>query len=253
MRNGKNNYQMIKSILITGVKGGIGSAIAKVFRASNYYVYGMDKQEEGQIEYVDRFIHFDIQQYVRDVEYRIRASEELELFVPSLHVLVNNAAVQRLDRLEDIKLDDWQETLNVNLTGPMLLSKLFLKRLEESKGSIINIASIHHQLTKPGFLTYATSKNALVGLTKAMAVDLEGRVRVNAISPAAIDTPMLREGFENSKQAIEELKKIHPVKKIGVPEEVARLALFLASENEGFIHGANILIDGGISSVLKDL
>jgi NAD(P)-dependent dehydrogenase (short-subunit alcohol dehydrogenase family) len=244
---------MIKSILITGVKGGIGAAIAKVFREHNYYVYGMDKREEGNIEHIDRFINFDLHRYVRDVEYRIRASEELELLVPSLHVLVNNAAVQRLDRLEDIKLDDWQETLNVNLTGPMLLSKLFLKRLEDSRGSIINIASIHHILTKPGFLTYATSKNALVGLTKAMAVDLEGRVRVNAISPAAIDTPMLREGFDNSKQAIEELKKIHPVKKIGVPEEVARLALFLASENEGFLHGSNILIDGGISSVLKDL
>lgn len=244
---------MIKSILITGVKGGIGAAIAKVFRENNYYVYGMDKREEGDIEHIDRFIHFDLHRFVRDVEYRIRTSEELEMLVPSLHVLVNNAAVQRLDRLEDIKLDDWQETLNVNLTGPMLLCKLFLKRLEDSKGSIINIASIHHTLTKPGFLTYATSKNALVGLTKAMAVDLEGRIRVNAISPAAIDTPMLREGFDNSKQAIEELKKIHPVKKIGVPEEVARLALFLASENEGFIHGSNILIDGGISSVLKDL
>ena len=243
----------MKCVLVTGVKGGIGEAIAKAFREQNYYVYGMDKEEEGYGAHVDRFIHFDIHQYVWDVEYRIRTSEELENLIPSLDVLVNNAAVQRLDRLQDIKLEDWQETLNVNLTGPMLLSKLFLDQLEANKGCIINIASIHHQLTKPGFLTYATSKNALVGLTKAMAVDLEGRVRVNAISPAAIDTPMLRDGFKNAKEALEELKKVHPVKRIGVPEEVARLALFLASESQGFIHGANISLDGGISSVLKDL
>jgi len=244
---------MMKSILVTGVRGGIGTAIAKAFREQNYYVYGMDKEAEGYGTPVDRFIHFDLNQYVRDVEYRIRASEQLINLIPSLDVLVNNAAVQRLDHLENIKLDDWQETLNVNLTGPMLLCKLFLSRLEANKGCIINIASIHHQLTKRGFLTYATSKNALVGLTRAMAVDLEGRVRVNAISPAAIDTPMLRAGFENAEDALEELKKVHPVKKIGVPEEVARLAIFLASENQGFIHGANILIDGGISSVLKDV
>lgn len=248
-----SSKQRLKSVLVTGVKGGIGTAIAQMFRQENYYVYGMDKEVEGYQTPVDRFIHFDIHQYVRDVEYRIRASETLGNLIPSLDVLVNNAAVQRLDHLENIKLDDWQETLNVNLTGPMLLSKLFLSKLEESRGSIINIGSIHHLLTKPGFLTYATSKSALVGLTKAMAVDLEGRVRVNAISPAAVDTAMLRAGFENSEDALEELKKIHPVKKIGVPEEVARLALFLASENHGFIHGANITLDGGMSSVLKDV
>ena len=242
----------MKSILITGVKGGIGSAIAKTFRDNNYYVYGVDKEEEGYEAHIDRFIHFDLHQYVRDVEYRIRASDELITLIPHLNVLVNNAAVRRLDRLQDIKLDDWQETLNVNLTGPMLLSKLFLDKLEASKGSIINIGSIHHMLTKPGFLTYATSKSALIGLTKAMAVDLEGRVRVNAISPAAVDTPMLWAGFENAEDALDNLKKIHPVKKIGMPEEVARLCLFLASENHGFIHGANLFLDGGISSVLKD-
>ena len=244
---------MVKSVLITGVKGGIGLAIAKAFREANYYVYGMDKEEQGYGEHVDRYIPFDLHQFVRDVEYRIKASEELEKLVPALNVLINNAAVQRLDRLENIKLDDWQETLNVNLTGPMLLSKLFLKRLEAAKGSIINIGSVHQLATKPGFLTYATSKHALIGLTKTMAVDLEGRVRVNAISPAAIDTPMLRAGFDNDEAAIRELKRIHPVKRIGTPEDVARLALFLASENQGFLHGANILLDGGISSVLKDL
>lgn len=243
---------MGKNVFITGVLGGIGSALAKAFRESGFYVYGVDMREDFHGN-CDRFLHFDIHQFVRDAAYRIRFSQIFDDVMPKLDVLINNAAVQRLDKLENIKLEDWQETLNVNLTGPMLLSKLFLGRLEKSGGCIINIASIHQQLTKPGFISYATSKSALVGLTKSMAVDLEGRVRVNAISPAAIETDMLRAGFENDESALDELRKIHPVQRIGYPADVAKLALFLASENDGFIHGANLLLDGGISSVLKDL
>lgn len=243
---------MKKNVFITGVLGGIGSALARVFRSEGYYVYGVDMREDFH-GHCDRFIRFDINEFVRDAGYRIRFTQIFEEVMPKLDVLINNAAVQRLDRLANIKLDDWMETMNVNLTGPMLLSKLFLARLEKSQGCIINIASIHQQLTKPAFVSYATSKSALVGLTKAMAVDLEGKVRVNAISPAAIETEMLRAGFENDEAAIDELRKIHPVQRIGYPDEVAKLALFLASENLGFIHGANLTLDGGISSVLKDL
>lgn len=242
----------MKNVLITGVLGGIGAAIARRFREGRYYVYGLDKHEDYKGD-CDRFIRFDLHEFVRNAEYRIRKTAELDELVPKLDVLINNAAVQRLDHLEDVTLDDWHETLNVNLTGPMLLSKLFLARLEARRGSIINIGSIHHTLTKPRFVAYATSKGALVTLTKAMAVDLKGRVRVNCISPAAIETDMLREGFKGQPHALDELRRIHPVQRIGTPEDVARLAWFLAEEQEGFIHGANIMLDGGISSVLKDV
>lgn len=243
---------MQKNVFITGVLGGIGAALGKAFRENGYYVFGVDLREDFN-ENCDRFLRFDINQFVRDAVYRIRFTQIFDEIMPQLDVLINNAAVQKLDNLENIKLEDWQETLNVNLTGPMLLSKIFLQRLEASNGCIINIASIHQQLTKPGFVSYATSKSALVGLTKAMAVDLAGRVRVNSISPAAIETDMLRAGFDDNELAIDELRKIHPVQRIGYPADVSKLALFLASQNTGFIHGANFLLDGGISSVLKDL
>ncbi|MCB0641326.1 MAG: SDR family oxidoreductase [Phaeodactylibacter sp.] len=244
---------MKKHALVTGVLGGIGSAIAKHLRQNGYYVYGLDKRSDFHTT-SDRHIQFDIHEYVKDAAYRIRFTDIFEQVIPRLDVLVNNAAVQRLGKLEEIRLEDWQETLNVNLTGPLLLSKLFLKRLEaDGGGSIINIASIHQSLTKPAFVSYATSKSALVGLTKALAVDLAGRVRVNAISPAAIETSMLLEGFRNDSKAVDELRAIHPVQRIGMPEDVAKLVLFLAEEKSGFIHGANFLLDGGISSVLKDL
>jgi NAD(P)-dependent dehydrogenase (short-subunit alcohol dehydrogenase family) len=241
-----------KSVFITGVLGGIGSALARGFRENGYYVYGVDMREDFN-GHCDRFLRFDLNQFVKDAAYRIKFTQIFDEIMPHLDVLINNAAVQKLDALENIKLDDWQETLNVNLTGPMLLSKIFLARLEKSNGCIINIASIHQQLTKPGFVSYATSKSALVGLTKAMAVDLAGRVRVNSISPAAIETAMLRAGFNDDETALDELRKIHPVQRIGYPADVAKLALFLASQNTGFVHGANFLLDGGMSSVLKDL
>lgn len=242
----------MKKVLITGVLGGIGKVMAQEFRKAGFYVYGIDRIPTFD-EPCDRYIEFDINQYIKNVEYRIHFTEIFEKVIPHLDILINNAAVQLLDRMQDIRLEDWQETLNVNLTGPMLLSKMFLSRLEETNGSIINIGSIHQNLTKPSFVSYATSKSALIGLTKAMAVDLEGRVRVNAISPAAVETDMLRAGFDNDENALDELRKIHPVQRIGAAEDVARLAIFLANESSGFIHGANITLDGGISSVLKDL
>ncbi len=242
----------MKTVLITGVLGGIGAAIARRFRQGRYYVYGLDKREDYKSD-CHRFIRFDLHEFVRNAEYRIRKTTELDELVPKLNVLINNAAVQLLDPLEDITLDDWHETLNVNLTAPMLLSKLFVQRLEATHGAIINIGSIHYRLTKPRFVAYATSKGALVTLTKAMAVDLQGRVRVNCISPAAVETEMLRDGFKGQPHALDTLRHIHPVQRIGTPDDVARLAWFLAEEHTGFIHGANIMLDGGISSVLKDL
>lgn len=243
---------MQKNVFITGVLGGIGSALARKFRSEGYYVFGADLRDDFQYQ-CDRFFLFDIQKFVKDAAYRVKFTNVFDRVVPQLDVLINNAAVQRLGKLENIRLEDWQETMNVNLTGPMMLSKLFLSRLEASSGNIINIASIHQQLTKPRFISYATSKSALVGLTKALALDLEGRIRVNAISPAAIDTKMLREGFHNDERAIKALAELHPVQRIGLPEDVAELAFFVASEKGSFINGANLQLDGGISSVLKDL
>ena len=86
-----------------------------------------------------------------------------------------------------------------------------------------------------------------------MAVDLKDKVRINSISPAAIETDMLRAGFDFDESSIDELRKIHPVQRIGSTQDVANLAIFIATENRGFLHGANIQLDGGISSVLRDL
>lgn len=242
-----------KSIFITGVSGGIGNSIASYFKKNNFEVIGLDITPPKDSKTVDTFIQIDLNLYCTNEKYRNDKNSILLEKVNSLDILVNNAAVQLLDHLKDLELTDWQTSLNVNLTAPLLLSQLFLEKLEKRQGSIINIGSIHQQLTKPRFLSYATSKSALIGMTKAMAVDLKNKVRVNAISPAAIETDMLRAGFDNDEKAIDKLREIHPVNKIGQPDEIAELVFFLGIQNKSFIHGANIQMDGGISSVLHDV
>jgi len=243
---------MDKTVIITGVLGGIGSQLAKTFKEKGYQVVGLDLKE-GRPDYCNKFYKFDLNQYCLDPIYKTDMEAQFNEDIPELFVLINNAAVQILSSLDEITLQDWNQTLNVNLTGPLMLTQFFLTRLERSKGSVINIASIHHQLTKKRFLAYASSKSALVGLTKALSVDLQGRVRVNAISPAAIDTQMLRDGFNNDEAKVRLLNELHPSQRIGKPREVSQLALLLAEDELGFINGANINIDGGISNVLKDL
>ncbi len=243
---------MKKTALITGVLGGIGSQLAKTFSEKGYEVIGLDIKDETSA-WCDKFFRFDLNLYCIDPLYKKEMEAIFDAEIPELFVLINNAAVQILSCLSEVKLEDWNQTLNVNLTGPLMLSQFFLNRLAKSKGSIINIASIHHQLTKKRFLAYATSKSALVGLTKALSVDLQGTVRVNAISPAAIDTQMLRDGFNNDENKVRMLNELHPSQRIGKPQEVSQLALLLAENMLGFINGANLNIDGGISNVLKDL
>jgi NAD(P)-dependent dehydrogenase (short-subunit alcohol dehydrogenase family) len=117
---------------------------------------------------------------------------------------------------------------------------------------VINIGSIHARRTKPEFVAYATSKGALETLTRALAVELGSRARVNAISPAAIDTPMLRAGFEGQTQNYEALAQCHPAGRIGTPVELAELALFLASDSALFQNGSIVDFSGGNSGRLHD-
>jgi NAD(P)-dependent dehydrogenase (short-subunit alcohol dehydrogenase family) len=243
---------MTRTALITGALGGIGQALCVAFRDAGYRVIGSDARQ-GPAG-TEAFLQFDICTFARDHGYREQTLQQLrELAGPDgLHVLVNNAAVQLLNSTERVTVDELHETLDTNLVGPFLLLQGLLGELERAGGSVINIGSIHATATKPGFVCYATSKAALVGLTRNLAVDLGPRVRVNAINPAATATPMLLAGFEGNDEGFQALRGMHPLQRIAEPIEVAAVAVFLASSQASFITGAALSVDGGIGARLHD-
>ena len=242
----------MKTALITGALGGIGQALCTEFKRAGYFVIGTDKR--AGLCTCDAFINIDIRELYAREDRRKGLVDEVRGIIGQngLKVLVNNAATQILNRTDDIQILDWDDTLQTNLIAPFLMLQSFLPDLEAAKGSVVNIASIHSDLTKPRFVCYATSKAALVGMTRALAVDLGARIRVNAISPAATATPMLLAGFEGKSKEFDELAKNHPLERIAQPWEVAKTAIFLASEDAAFITGACLHIDGGIGGRLHD-
>ena len=202
---------------------------------------------------MDGFIKTDLSKLSEPRARTIFYQEVLTLIEKQpLKAIVNNAAVQILAPISRITPEDWIQTLSVNLLAPFYVGQMFLSELNNSSGSIINIASIHSSLTKPGFVTYATSKAALEGLTRSMAIELGPKIRVNAISPAAIRTAMLEEGFRKKPEKLKELGAFHPSGRIAEPDEIARLACFMSSDQCSFLTGSVIAAHGGIGNRLHD-
>jgi NAD(P)-dependent dehydrogenase (short-subunit alcohol dehydrogenase family) len=248
------NEQHSRIVLITGAAGGIGRALVQEFHAANYAVIATDRMVKPADLPCTHYFQADLAQTVSDAEYGNRVLEEVKSAIGSngLHALVNNAAIQILGGTDALSRDDWQHTLNVNLLAPFFWAQALLPELETAKGCIVNISSIHARLTKKNFVAYATSKAALSGMTRAMAVDLGPRVRVNAIEPAAIETEMLKAGFENEQELFQLLKNCHPQHRIGQSAEVARLAFAIVAGGINFMHGTAVGLDGGIGACLFD-
>jgi NAD(P)-dependent dehydrogenase (short-subunit alcohol dehydrogenase family) len=240
--------------IVTGAAGGIGSSLVQTFTNNGYRVIALDNMPQPADFACWQYLCVDLQRIVSDPVCASEAIAVMRCFIEGngLSVLINNAAVQVLGGVTSLSMADWHCTLDVNLLAPFLLTQGLLPELELGEGSVINISSIHARLTKANFVAYATSKAALSGMTRAMAVDLGGRVRVNAIEPAAIATDMLKAGFADRLEDFTELERCHPQGRIGTPNEVASLALSLASGELRFMHGACVGMDGGISGRLHD-
>jgi len=246
----------MNAILVTGASGGIGQALVRRFAAAGYAVIATDRVAAPDDLPFDQYLACDLDKLVADPAYAVQTFARLRQALAGrpLAALLNNAATQVIAPVELLSLQDWQATLNVNLLAGFLLVQQLLPELEASRGTMLNISSIHARLTKAGFVAYATSKAALSAMTRAMAVELGGRIQVNAIEPAAIETPMLRAGFENDKIGYERLREHHPAGCIGSPEALAALALSVveAGTRSTFLNGAIIPFDGGIGARLHD-
>ncbi len=245
---------MIQHAIITGAAGGIGQALVRAFDQAGYAVIATDIMTPPDDLPCKYFIKADLQQTVTDEAYAKELFAEIrkQLNGSPLKVLVNNAATQILGKVENLTRDDWRATLDINLLAPFFWTQALLSELEAAQGSVINIGSIHARLTKRKFAAYATSKAALSGLTRSLALEVGNRVRVNVIEPAAIDTDMLRAGFEGNDDGFMQLERYHPTQSIGRAEEIGRLAIMLASDEQQFMNGAVLQLDGGIGGCLHD-
>lgn len=242
----------MRAALVTGSEGGLGQALCAALHDAGYRVVGVDRVGVGSG--CDAFVGLDLHAACASSEALQEAATWLRAALggEELSLLVNNAAVQILGGVGTVGLEDWNTTLTTNLTAPFFLAQALLPEIERARGVIVNVGSVHARATKPGFVAYATSKAALAGLTRAMAVDLGPRARVVAVQPAAIDTPMLRAGFKGRPESFAELAGVHPLGRIAEPAEIAQVVVFLASEAASFVTGTILDIDGGVLSRLYD-
>ncbi|KIO36123.1 SDR family NAD(P)-dependent oxidoreductase [Shewanella sp. cp20] len=247
--NSKNQWA-----LITGALGGIGQALVHEFVNSGYSVIATDvKHSDHKADGVN-FLALDLDKFVLDEAYAMEFYQKVNLITEGsgISCLINNAAIQILADSRAITREQWNLSFNVNLSAPFFLSQLFIKDLERNFGSIVNISSIHATQTKKQFVAYATTKAALSAMTRNMVLDIGDKVRINAIEPAAIATAMLKAGFAGKEQQYKKLEAFHPLGRVGTPQEIAKLALFLSSDEAGFVQGACISASGGIQGCLSD-
>ena len=240
--------------LITGASGGIGRALVEVFNEAGYAVIGTDRDPQPTGLNCAHYLQIDLARLADDeacAQMHLKTIRGL-LDGRGLRALVNNAAIQILGGADSLTRRDWRSTLDVNLLAPFLQTQGLMPELEFAQGCVVNVGSIHARLTKKNFVAYATSKAALAGMTRALAVDLGPRIRINAIEPAAIETEMLRAGFAGKPDLHAQLERCHPQQRIGQPAEVARLALALVEGCMNFLHGTCIGLDGGIGARLFD-
>ncbi|MCW5977548.1 MAG: glucose 1-dehydrogenase [Bryobacteraceae bacterium] len=245
--------------VVTGAGAGIGRACAIEFAKQGARVVAADINQEGAAatareieaaggtclaEYADVSLPESVQALV---------SSTLRAF-SAVHVLVNNAAIQVSKTVEETTVEEWNAQMAVNVGGVFLCSKYFLPHLRATRGSIVNMASVNGFFVEPMCAGYCATKAAIIGLTKAMAIDhgKEG-IRVNSICPGYIDAGLAESYFQaqpDPAAARASAGKLHALWRIGRPEEVARTAVFLASDDASFVTGAAMVVDGGFGSGL---
>ena len=245
--------------VITGSGGGIGRASALEFAREGAMVVVADIQYQGALEMVEQIRQLGGKSHAVETDVsnpesvRHLVDETLRVYA-KVNVLFNNAAIQISKTVEDTTVDEWNREIEVNLGGVFLCSKFFMPHLRATKGAIVNMSSVNAFFVEPMCAGYCATKAAIIGLTKGMAIDhgKEG-IRVNCICPGYIDAG-LAEGYFQAQAdpaaARASAGKLHALWRIGRPEEVGRVAVFLASDDASFVTGSAYVVDGGFGSGL---
>ena len=249
---------MTKTILITGAGGGIGRACINHFSERGWRVIGVDRNDFGQgFPATGRFIKADISQ-PDSVEQIFQQAKD---FHPTLDALVNNAAVQVAKPLVETTVDEWDAVMASNLRSAFLFVKLAHPLMKAAGGgAIVNVSSVHAVQTSTNIAAYAASKGGLLALTRALAIEFApDNIRVNAILPGAVDTPMLRAGLgrghlggSDVQERLDNLARKTVNGRVGTPAEIANAVYFLAdNEQSSFMTGQAMIVDGGATARLS--
>jgi glucose 1-dehydrogenase len=248
--------------VVTGSSKGIGKAIAMEFANAGYSVV-INARNEEELNQAAEDISNSIKDAGRIVSMPGDISQEpvcislIESAVKQfgrIDVLVNNAGIGgESKKIHELTEKDWDEVIDINLKGAFLCTREAVKNMmkngDNNNYSIINISSVHEQTPQPESAPYAASKGGMQMLTKTIALELaEKGIRVNGIAPGAISTDMNKELLENQEKKEKKEQNI-PVHRIGQPEEIAKVALFLASEDASYVAGTTIYVDGGLTLV----
>lgn len=234
-----------KIVFITGVSRGIGLEIAKCFSNNGYFVLGTSRSDFDLAKVLssDECLHLQL-----DVTDRNQVSaclDQLKEIDKVPNVLINNAGITRDQLFLRMKNEDWDDVIDSNLTSVFNMSKLFIKSMvKERSGSIINISSVAGLMGNAGQVNYSASKAGLGGFTRALAKEVAARnITVNCIAPGFIETDMT-DHFQDKD--LENILNQIPANKMGNPQHIADLALFLASSKGNYITGQTISVDGGL-------
>jgi len=241
---------MSQWVFITGVAGGIGQAIAALFKARGWHIAGTDKISI-QSENIDVFYHGDMADTCQIEE----IAEDFSSKGHHLKALINNAAIQVCKPVQETTLAEWQSVMAVNVQAPFWLTQKLYPLLKAARGNVVHISSVHALATSANIAAYAASKGALTALTRAQAIDFSGDgVRVNSVLPGAVDTTMLDTGLsrghlighDDINEMKQQLARKTVLGKIGLPNDIAEASFFLADDKcAGFISGQTLIVDGG--------
>lgn len=243
-----------KIAIITGAASGIGAATARRFVAEGANIIMVDTNSDKlatvsqDIDQADK-----VRTIVADVQDEAAVADSVKMAVDlwgQVDILINNAGIGSNMSLLDFTREDFDLILGVNLRGPLLFCKHTIPAMRGG-GTIVNVASISSTSGIPGQALYGPSKGAIAQMTRQLAIEYAAQnIRVNAVAPGTIETPMLQEAGdpEEMKPILAWLREKHPIGRFGQPEEVANAILFLASDEASFITGANLAVDGGYTA-----
>ncbi|MDR7855455.1 SDR family oxidoreductase [Tissierella sp.] len=239
-----------KVAIVTGSTSGMGRATAEMYAREGAKVVVTGRNEARAKEVVDKIkaegneAIYIVADMTKLEDVKMIFDKTMEAY-GTVDILFNNAGMLSITPLMNLSLKEWEDTFRVNVTAPLYLAQLVAPVMKEKgKGIIINTSSVAGAHAHHGMAAYVSSKHALSGLTKSMAWELGPEIRVNAILPGAIMTAMVES--VGGDAAVKHLVEGSPLKKAGQPDEIASVALFLATDESSFVTGQLLRVDGGI-------